>query len=383
MKLCSIRQRLIGVGLLALILASDGLSSASGQTVAWQSPSSTPERFATPASHNDSPKSLPNDQGQFWQDYDLRSYTHQVDASARPEQAVVDWILRETGTEAWFSEPLGLLSASRDGLRVYHTPAMQAVVKDIVDRFVRTGTESHVFGVRLVTLANPDWRTKAYNKLRPVTVQTPGVEAWLVTKEDAAVLVGDLKKRTDFRQYNSPNLMIYNGQSHDIERIRPVAYIRSTSNYLANSASAHPDMGSVEEGFRLRLSPLLSLNGNTVDAVVKIETTQVEKMTPVWVSSPTAANSRDMAQIQVPQTSSWKLHERFRWPADHLLLISCGMVATPGPERRGLLTNPVFANQAPRAEALLMIDAKGKTNSTLSKSDTQTRTGGLNYRDRY
>ena len=59
------------------------------------------------------------------------------------------------------------------------------------------------------------------------------------------------------------------------------------------------------------------------------------------------------------------------------------MVATPGPERRGLLTNPVFANQAPRAEALLMIDAKGKTNSTLSKSDTQTRTGGLNYRDRY
>ena len=32
------------------------------------------------------------------------------------------------------------------------------------------------------------------------------------------------------------------------------------------------------------------------------------------------------------------------------------MVATPGPERRGLLTNPVFANQAPRAEALLMID---------------------------
>lgn len=34
-------------------------------------------------------------------------------------------------------------------------------------------------------------------------------------------------------------------------------------------------------------------------------------------------------QINVPQVASWRLHERFRWPADEVLLLSCGVVAAP------------------------------------------------------
>ena len=363
-------------------------SSAQTTTGLVQPARSQPDRgLATPASHNDSRRSLPNDQGQVWQEYDLSVYTAQVDPAAKPEQALVDWILRETGTEAWFSEPFGLLSANRERLLVYHTPAMHAVVADIVERFVRTGRESHVFGVRLMTLANPNWRTKAYSKLQSVSVQSPGVEAWLLSKEDAAILVSDLSKRTACREYNSPNLMIYNGQSHDIERIRPVAYIRMAAGQPlgqpGDRANAQSEMGNVEEGFRLRLSPLLSLDGRTVDAVVKIETTQVEKMSSLWVNTPTVSEPRRTAQIQVPQTSSWSLHERFRWPTDRVLLISCGLVATPGPERRGILPTPVLPTQPPRADTLLLIDAKGRTNSTLAKTEPELRAGGLNYRGRY
>ena len=39
--------------------------------------------------------------------------------------------MRETGTEIWFSEPLGILSASRTTLKVYHTPEMQQIVADV------------------------------------------------------------------------------------------------------------------------------------------------------------------------------------------------------------------------------------------------------------
>ena len=383
MRFSCISPILMGGCLPVWIIASTIQTSTTGQTVSWKSPSSAPKLFTTPASHDNFPRSLSGAQGQVWRDYDLRSYTHQVAPSAKPEQAVVDWILRETGTEAWFSEPLGLLSASRDRLRVYHTPARQAVVKDIVERLCRTGKESHVFGVRLITLTNLDWRAKAFTKLCSVSVQTPGVEAWLMAKEDSAVLVGDLRKRMDFREHNSPNLMIYNGQSHDLERISPVAYIRSRSRSQANQLPAQPEMDTVEEGFRLRLSPLLSLDGHTVDAVVTFETTQVEQMIPLWVNIPSVSNPHEKARIQVPQTSNWKLHERFRWPANQVLLISCGMVATPRPERRGMLANPTFTKPATRAEALLVIDAKGRTNSTLAKSEAVTRTGGLNYRGRY
>ena len=79
----------------------------------------------------------------------------------KPEQAIIDWILRETGTEVWFSEPLGILNASNTTLRVYHTPEMQAMVGDIVDRFVNSAASAYGFTLRVSTVGNPNWRAKA------------------------------------------------------------------------------------------------------------------------------------------------------------------------------------------------------------------------------
>ena len=98
---------------------------------------------------------LPNDQGQIWREYDISPYTSRVTNTERPEQAIVDWILRETGTEVWFSEPLGILNAGKNTLRVYHTPEMQRLVLDIVDRFVSSQAEAQAITLRLVRSAAP------------------------------------------------------------------------------------------------------------------------------------------------------------------------------------------------------------------------------------
>src|SRR6478736_3875459 len=37
---------------------------------------------------------LPNDGGQVWREYDITPYTLRVTSTNRPEQAIVDWILR-------------------------------------------------------------------------------------------------------------------------------------------------------------------------------------------------------------------------------------------------------------------------------------------------
>ena len=137
---------------------------------------------------------LPNDQGQVWREYDISSYTARVTTTKRPEQAIVDWILRETGYEVWHSEPFGILSASPRSLRVYHTPQMQAVVADIVDRFVSSEAETRTFSLRIATIDNPNWRVAAHRALRPIPAQTPGVSAWLLPKEDAAVLLARCNK---------------------------------------------------------------------------------------------------------------------------------------------------------------------------------------------
>ena len=80
---------------------------------------------------------LPNDHKQVWREYDISPYTSRVDTDgAPPQQAIVDWILRDTGYASWHSDVVAVLSGTPRSLRVYHTPEMQQAVGHIVDRYV-------------------------------------------------------------------------------------------------------------------------------------------------------------------------------------------------------------------------------------------------------
>ena len=167
------------------------------------------------------PDSLPNDAGQEWRDYDISPYTARVTSTNRPEQAILDWILRETGYEAWHTEPLAV-SEHRQSPRCASITRRKctAVVSEMVDRFVNTEAESHAFGMRVITVGSPNWRVKAHKMLHPVATQTQGVQAWLLAKEDAALLVADLRRRSDFREHSTPHLLVNNGQSTQIAATR-------------------------------------------------------------------------------------------------------------------------------------------------------------------
>jgi hypothetical protein len=307
---------------------------------------------------------LPQDQGQVWREYDIRPYTRRVGTTARPEQAIVDWILRETGYEAWHSEPVGLLSANHDVLRVYHTPEMQAVVADIVDRFVNQAASAYGFTLRVATVGNPNWRAKAIMMMTPIPVQSPGIQGWLLAKENARLLVSELSRRTDYREYNSPQQIVANGQSVVLSTMRPRSYIRSAIITQNAWPGYQPEMGTIEEGFSLEFSPLLGLDLASADAVVKLRLNQVEKMLPVKLELPTTVAPNQRVQIDVPQMTSSNLHERFRWPTDKVLLLSMGVVATPGPTKDNPISDAVtdampMLKSAPRADALLFVENAG------------------------
>ena len=307
---------------------------------------------------------LPQDGGQVWREYDIRPYTQRVTTTARPEQAIVDWILRETGYEAWHSEPCGLLSANREVLRVYHTPEMQAVVADIADRFVNSAASAYGFTLRVATVGNPNWRAKALTMMTPLPIQSPGVQGWLLAKENARLLVAELSRRTDYREYNSPQQIVNNGQSVLLSTMRPRSYIRSAAVTQAAWPGYQPEMGTIEEGFSLEFSPLLTLDLAAADAVVKLRLNQVEKMLPVKLDLPTTVAPNQRVQVDVPQMTSSNLHERFRWPTDKVLLLSMGVVATPGKTKDNPLTDavadamPMFVGP-PRADAIMFIESAG------------------------
>jgi hypothetical protein len=328
------------------------------------------------------PGSLPNDAGQVWRDYDISPYTTRVTATNRPEQAIVDWILRETGYEAWHGETVAVLTADRRTLHAYHTPDVQAVVAEMVDRFVNTEAESHGFNIRILSVGNPNWRSKAQRVLRPVAAQSQGVQAWLLAKEDAALLVADVSRRNDFREYGTPQLLVNNGQSTVVSAIRPKTFIRDVLYRGDVWPGFEPQMAQVDEGFSLEFSPLVSLDGQMIDAVVKCNVDQIEKMIPVNLDVPTQNAPRQRTKVEVPQMIGCRLQERFRFPADQVLLISLGVVATPTPAaNNGLPSGIPLISSNTRADLLVLVESKGKASSSAPPPQavppTATRGGSL------
>jgi hypothetical protein len=141
-----------------------------------------------------------------------------------------------------------------------------------------------------------------------------------------------------------------------------------------------PEMGTLEEGFSLEFSPLLSLDLQSTDAVVKLRLCQVEKMVPVKLDLPTTVAPNQRVQVDVPQLTMANLHERFHWPTDKVLLLSMGVVATPAPTKDNPLTDAVtgalpMLKDPPRADALLFVDSRGQI--TPSHIPTLERTATL------
>ena len=352
---------------------ADAVSDTDGVRVASGEDANTPAATNTDTPRQAAPArssilrdgKLPSGQGQVWQEYDISPFTRRVTTTKRPEQMVVDWVLRETGYEAWHSEVVSVLSADKETLRVYHTPDMQRVVADLVDRFINPQQMNHAFGLRVVTIGSPNWRETALGILKPIPVQAQGVQAWLLNKEDAALLLAQMSKRSDFREYSSPQLMVYHGQSIVLGSTRPKQYARSIIPRPGAFPPYELELGRIDEGYSLELSPLASMDGATTDAVVKVNITQIEKMVGMSIDIPMPGGGSRRERIEVPQMTSCDLHERFRWPTDQVLLISRGVVATPAPAAGGIL--PFALPGSPdtnRADALLFIQSRGKIEPT-------------------
>ncbi|MFO0922680.1 MAG: hypothetical protein U0905_09365 [Pirellulales bacterium] len=337
---------------------------------------------------------LPKDAGQYWEEYDLRPYTQAARSSDHPEQAILDWILRDTGTDVWFTAPMGVLNADRNTLRVYHNDAMQKSVRQVYERFLNGSMDEQVFGVRIITINNPNWRTRAMGWMKSVQVQSPGVQAWLLPKENLAMLLALLRGRTDVREVQAVDLPIFNGQTQTLEQLRSRNYVREYQKVEQGWPPYLPVTSEIQEGFRFQISPLLSTDHRTVDVALKCNIDQVERLNGVNVDLPLMNGQTQSTQIQVPQVASWRLHERFRWPSDQVLLLSCGVVAAPtgsvnntllGQGANGLGLSKIIPPMAAgdRTDAIVILEFKGARSTHLSSPNANSAQSQSMTRGRY
>lgn len=329
---------------------------------------------------------LPQGNGQVHRVYDLRPYTGYLTKHDRPHQAVVDWIIRETGTDLWFTEPFGFISASRDSLSVYHTPEVHDAVSGIVERFTAGDKDPQLMHLRVMTVGSPNWRTRTHMLMQHVSVNSAGLQAWLLTKENAAMVMAILRQRSDVREVQAVDLITHNGQMEKLASTRGRNYVQNVRQAPSGWPPYEPQTGEVQEGYRMQISPLLSVDRRAIDCLIQVEIDQVDKLVPVDLDLPLPSGEMFRAKIDVPQVVSWRLKERFRWPSDMVLVLSCGVVASP--ERSAttiplLNMNALTGTTAGRADALMFIEFRGKVNENLpSTPQVSDRTGAAN-RGRY
>ena len=279
---------------------------------------------------------IPSDIGQVWKTYDLTAFV--AVAGAGSETHVVDWILQETGYPAWHGTSPASLSAGDGKLSCFHTPQMQAQVADVVERFVDEADKPHRFTVRVLGFTGPAWRGAARPALQPITTATPGVQAWILPREAAAVVIAQARARSDCVELPTGPALAANGLPAALTGGRTQEYVQDYALTPDAWPGWQPRRATCDEGFAIDLHPLVSQDGTVVDAVFRCRIDQIERLAAVSLPAPAGGPP---IVAQVPQVAAVRIGERFRWPATHALVVALGLVPWPVPAQNGSLASLV------------------------------------------
>jgi len=305
---------------------------------------------------------VPQDHGQIGRSYDITPYTKErrlPTGSPPPEQVLVDWILRKTGTNTWHTGPFGILHANSEKLHVYHTKEQQLIVADIVDRFVCPQLWDEACTLRIVSISRPDWLSRGHSWMRPVNIATQGVQGWIMEQSAAQNLLQELSRRSDFRELIPPQPHIAHGIQHNVVVTRQRQYLRDVQ---PNSTVPHgfaEDRETINEGLGLSITPLAMLDGQHMAAAIKLDVVQIERMLSAMIEVATATNSRQRVHIESPQLASFKLDEVVVFPKNMVLLLDLGTVPLPNTadeDSRNVITEIARGlNPARRGNVLMFI----------------------------
>jgi len=289
---------------------------------------------------------LPADAGQVWKTYDIGPFVRQ--AGPGSQRHVVDWILQESGSPLWHGATVASLSADEATLRCFHVPEVQARVARVVERFVGDAATPHRFTVRVLGAGSPAWRNDARRVLSHIPAATPGVQAWIVSREEAAVLLGILRSRGDCEELPTGPVMAGNGVPAVLSGGRKRPYVQDVG------AGAQPLTASCDEGLTIDVQPLIAGDG-AVEAVIRCRIDQIERMAAVPVSAPAAGGQR--LQVEVPQVSAVRVGERFRWPVSSVLVVGLGLVPWPVPGQNKAGSAAMFSD-AKRTDVVVLVEPR-------------------------
>lgn len=305
------------------------------------------------------PADIPTEPGAQFRAFDISKYTSLPHEASTPQQALIEWIFRRTGSARWHGDQIAMLGASRTQLRAYHTAKVLRQVEEVVERFTNA-QPSNVLKIRARFVAAGDtrWRYAVASRLVPIASGPQGQQVWALDAEEAAMVRTQMQVYQRFDLLLDKELKVINGQTLSIAREMDVEYISGPQRDSAVGLGFQPGTSKLKEGVFLRLSPLLTYEGDALDLALDVRANTVKALVPTRILTRREIGPSDMS-IDVPEVVESRLNQTIQgWKLGQTLVIACGIHPGILQSKTGFLNLRIPGTIPTKTELIVTLDAE-------------------------
>ncbi len=306
-----------------------------------------------------------------WRTFDITRYTRVAQGQQNPQKAIIEWIFRRTGTADWHGEKIAALCASKTQLRAYNSPEILDQVADVVERFTDATEDILAVHVRFYVTSDTRWRNAIFSQLTPVGSGPQGQQIWTMRMTDSVMLITQLQTQQSLRKLYDDRLEMVNGQVLTIRTAEPRTYAGGMQRENAAGQGYTPRADKLEESIVLKLSPLLTFDGDSVDASIDLTVNTVRMFHRTKIIVPREQGPPEMS-IDVPEVSMTHLDQTVKnWPLGQTLLITGGIHPGILDKKGGWLGTPFGAPTSSEVLVFLDTETVSKSRSRATASDVR------------
>jgi hypothetical protein len=304
------------------------------------------------------PANFPNQSGFQWRNFPIGDYTALDPNGKSPQTAIIDWIFRRTGTGAWHGDKIAVLCASRTQLRAYNSAKWLDYAAETIERF--TDADSNVLSVqvRFIAAADSRWRYAVHQRLTPVQSGPQGQQCWFCSVADAEMVISQMQVWQGFKLLDRRTVGVLNGQTVKFEQVVERPFTAGVQRESAVGLGFQPKVEKLMEGVVLKFSPLLTYEGDSLEAAVEMSTNLVRKLHPVKVLAPREVGPAELT-LDVPEASETRLNQTIKnWPLGQVLIISAGIQPGILMDKGGFLNLKIPGTVPTGTELLVVINVE-------------------------
>ena len=209
----------------------------------------------------------------------------------------------------------------------------------MVERFTNATSDFLSIRVRFVAAVDTRWRYTVYSQLTPVGSGPQGQQIWTLKSEDAQFVLAQVQILAGFKLLTNQEVEMVNGQTLVVKTSETRGLLRRPPAARAAAGQGYqPRTEQLEEGVTLRLSPLLTFDGDMLDAAIELTANTVKNFHRTRVIAPREIGASEIT-IDVPEVTESRLNQTVKsWPLGQTLLISAGIQPGILQSKTGFLT---------------------------------------------